>query len=179
MPVNINLLKNRHTLSEADYQKERNYYKYSIVSMVVVVAVTLGVSIWQFVLTRQLNGIEEKITNSSKNLQNLSEASAMQIYLKSRLKLITAFLDEREVSRQALQRVFSVEIPGVIISGASFESDNVLKVQATATDALSLSQFVDYVSKGDEFFVQIISEGISRTQSGEYQMNLLLTIPKG
>lgn len=179
MVVTINLIKNRHTLSEVEYQRERKYYRYATIGLVVAVVVTVAVSIWQFVLTRELKGLEESIGNSTKELAGLADANAKQIYLKSRLKLITSFLDDRSVARQALQRVFSITIPGVSVSGANFESESVLSIQITASDVISLSQFLDYLTNDNDFFIQSVSRGISRLQDGKYQMNVSLTIPKG
>lgn len=179
MAVTINLLKNRHTLSEAEYQRERNFYRYAMLSLVMVMVVTVAISIWQLVLSRELASLESSIGASTKELAGLSSANAKQIYLKSRLKLITAFLDDRSVARQALQRIFSINIPGVSVSGASFESESVLSVQATANDVLSLSQLIDYLTNDNDFFLQIVSRGITRLPDGKYQMDVSLTIPKG
>ena len=179
MAVNVNLIKNRHSISEVEYQKERSMFKASITAAVVVVVVTLAVSIWQFMLTLTLNKIEKEIAASSSDLQSLSEASAMQIYLKSRLNLITSFLDDRSVSREAMQKIFAIDIPGVTISGLSFESDSTISLKATSTSVIALSQLVDYISTKNDFFIQVVSQGLSRSDDGSYQMNLLLTIPKG
>lgn len=179
MPVKINLLKNRHTLSEAEYQRERLYYRYAVTGLTIAVVITVAVSIWQFMLTRQLNSLEESIGQSSQKLVGLAEANAKQIYLKSRLKLITSFLDDRSVARQSVQRVFSISVPGVSVSSATFESDSVLRIQASAADVLSFSDLVDYLENEDEFFLQVVSRGVTRLQDGSYQMDLALTIPKG
>lgn len=178
MPIKINLIKNRHTLSEAEYQRERTYFRMSLIAMAIVTVITLAAALWQFVLTTQLNSIETSVGKSTKQLQGLSQASAKQIYLKSRLKLITAFLDDRSVARQSLQNVFSIQIPGVAITGASFESDNILKISASASNVIVLSHLVDYLSTDDGFFLQAVSRGISRSPDGSYQMDLALTIPK-
>lgn len=178
MPLKINLIKNRHTLSEKDYQRERTYFRYASIFAVTVTVITVAVSLWQFVLTRELSQIENSITTATQQLQGFAEANAKQIYLKSRLKLISSFLDDREVARQAIQKVFSIQIPGVSISGLSFETENTLDIQATAHDVLAFGQLIDYVSRDDGFFLQIISRNVTRNESGEYVMNLLLTIPK-
>ena len=178
MPIKINLIKNRHTLSEAEYQRERAYFRMATIAMAVVTVITLAVALWQFVLTTQLNSIESSVSKSTKQLQGLSQASAKQIYLKSRLKLITAFLDDRSVARQSLQNVFSISIPGVTITGASFESDNVLRISANAADVNVLTHLVDYLSTDDGFFLQAVSRGISRSADGTYQLEVALTIPK-
>jgi cytoskeletal protein RodZ len=179
MAVAINLLKNRHTLSEAEYQKERKYYSYTVMLAVFAVVVTVAVSVWQFVLTRQFNSLEKSIAKSAQELVGLSQANAKQIYLKSRLKLITSFLDERSIARQSLQRVFSLAIPGVSIHGANFESDSVLNVQLVADDILALTELTNYFETDNEFFLQVVNRGITRQQDGKYQMDVSLTIPKG
>lgn len=179
MAVNVNLIKNRHSISEAEYQKERLLFRSATILAVVVVVITLAVSIWQFILTVTLNRIETEVEASSRELQSLSEASAMQIYLKSRLNLITSFLDDRSISREAMQKVFAVDIPGVTISGLSFEDDNLISLRATATSVLAFSQLVDFVSQRNDFFLQVVSQGVSRSEDGNYEMTLLLTLPKG
>jgi len=178
MALAVNLIKNRHSLSEKDYKREREVFRYSMVGLVIVVVITLAVSIWQFVLTTELNKVEVSITNSTKELQELSEANAMQVYLKSRLKLITSFLDDRSVSREALQRVFSLDIPGVDVVGASFESDTTISVQAKANDVISFERLIEYVSNENDFFIQVVSQNVTRSEDGAYQMDILLTIPK-
>lgn len=178
MSLKINLIKNRHTLSEKDYQKERAYFRYSLILSVVITVITVAVSLWQFLLTRELSQIEASITSSTQKLQGLAQANAKQIYLKSRLKLISGFLDDRAVSRQAIQKVFSIQIPDVSISGLTFESDNTLKVQATALNVQAFGQLIEYISKDSGFFLQILSQNVTRNDTGEYVMSMLLTIPK-
>lgn len=179
MSVKINLLKKRHTLSETEYQKERTYFRYAMTTLVVAVVITVAISIWQFVLTRKLNGLETRLGVLTQQLVGLSEANAKQIYLKSRLKLITAFLDERTVARQAIQKVFSINIPGVTLASVNFESENVINVQATAENVVDFGNLIDYLNQDSGFFLQIVSRGVTRNQDGRYQMEVALTLPKG
>lgn len=178
MPVKINLLKNRHTLTEKEYQQEQKYYRYSIMVITVSVVVALILSGWQFILTRNLNSLEKQFAQYTKDLQGLAQANAKQLYLKSRLKLISNFMTERSVSRQALQKIFSLDLPGVSVSSATFEGDNTLHIQATAKDVIVFGQMVEYFSKDSGFFLQVVSKGVSRLEDGAYQMDLLLTLPK-
>ncbi len=179
MPVKINLLKNRHTLSEVEYRREAAYFRYAVMAAVFVVIITVAVSVWQFILTRQLNSLESEISKSSKELAGLTSANAKQIYLKSRLKLISDFLDDRSVARQSLQKIFSLSIPGVTVSGVRFDSEGTIDLQATAKDIISLSGLIDYLESENDFFLQVVSRGITRMQDGQYQMDVSLTIPRG
>ena len=176
--LGINLLKNRHTLSETEFKREQDLFRYSLIGFVVAVVLSLAMLGYQIFLSSRLGGIEDGIATSTAQLAEYTEANAQQIYLKSRLKLITSFLDARSVSRQAIQNMFSIEIPGVIVSGVSFESDNTLRAQFTADDVLALEQVLDYLEEENGFFVQTVSEGVVRTAEGSYQLQAMLTIPK-
>ncbi|MFH2019722.1 MAG: hypothetical protein ABII80_03865 [bacterium] len=178
MVEKINFLKNTPTLSDQSYQKERDYFRYSIVGVIVVIVIMLGGFIWQYVLTRRFEETENRITEMNQQLIGLTEASAQQIYLKSRLKLIEQFLSDRTVSREAIQQVFSLTIPGVIVSGVSFEDDNTITLQTEADDVLSFANLVDYFSEDTRFFLQVVSKGVSRSDVGVYQMQLSLTLPQ-
>jgi len=178
MSTKVNFLKNIPTLSERDYNRERVYLSYAIVGAILTFVVMLAVIIWQLVLSSRYNKLAEKVTNINKQLSGLTEASAQQIYLKSRLQLVKQFLGERAASREAVQQVFSLSLPGVTISSVSFESENVISLQTTADNILSLVNLVDYFSYETNYFLQTVSSGIHRAETGEYQMELQLTIPK-
>lgn len=178
MAISINLLKDKHALTEKQYQLEKLYLRYSVVALVIMVVLTLALSSWALFLSLKLKGVEDKITNSTKELANLTEANAEQLYLKSRLVLITSFLDNRSVQREALQKIFSQTIPGVVVSAVGFEGDNKLAVQMTADNANSLGEVLLVYGKSTDFFVQTVGRGITKGQDGSYQLQLSLTIPK-
>ncbi len=177
--IRTNLLKNRRTLSEKEYQKERNYFRWAIFALVVVVVGVLALSIWNLVLTRKLSGIEGELTKSSKELQGLSAASAQQVYLKSRLKLVTGFLAERSVDRESLQKIFSANIDGAHVTGVSFESDSQIAVSYIAKATSSLDLLLNYYESDTGYFTQAVSKGITRSPDKSYQMTVLLTMPGG
>lgn len=177
--IRTNLLKNRQTLSEKDYQKEKNYLKWSVVGSVVVVVIVIALSAWNLVLTTQLSQIEKAVTASSKEMQGLVQASAQQVYLKSRLKLVTGFLSNRSLIRESLQKIFSTSIEGVHISGVKFEEDSTLGVAYVANSSYSLDQVLSYYQTDTGYFTQVVSHGLTRGKDGSYQLSLSLTLPKG
>lgn len=179
MATKINLLKDSPTLSDQNYEKERDYFRYSIICAILVIVIMLAGFIWQYVLTTRFENTENRITEINKQLIGLTDANAQQIYLKSRLKLIEQFLSDRSVSREAIQKVFSLTIPGVIVSGVSFEDNNVMTLQTESDDVLSFANLVDYFSQDTDFFLQVVSRGVSRTDEGLYQMQLSLVLPGG
>lgn len=177
--VRTNLLKNRQTLSEKDYQKERKVLRGAIVALVVTVVIAVSLSIWNLMLTRELGGIEKSITATSKEMQGLTQASAQQIYLKSRLKLVTDFLHDRSITREALQKVLSTNIPGTHISGLDFESEYAMGVQYIADDSSALSALLDYYEGDTDYFIQSVSRGLTKSRDGSYQLSLSLSLPQG
>ncbi|KKU44655.1 MAG: hypothetical protein UX62_C0053G0010 [Microgenomates group bacterium GW2011_GWA2_46_7] len=177
--IRINLLKNRSTLSEAEYRKEREALRRAVYGIVVVVVVLIALSIWNLVLTVRLKKIETEITDASREMQGLVQASASQIYLKSRLQLITDFLNERSIMRESLQKVLSNETPGTHISKTTFIGENILRIQVSADDSAALTEVLKYYQENNAYFIQVVSQGISRTKDGSYQLSLDLTIPRG
>jgi len=177
--VRTNLLKNRRTLSEKDYQYERGLLKVSVISIVVIGVVVIAISVWNLVLTQKLSRIEKALTETSKTMQGFTLASAQQIYLKSRLNLVTGFLNERGVARQSLQKVFSTNIVGTHVGGVVFESESVLSIEYEADSSRALDKLIAYYEKDTEYFTQAITSGITRSKEGHYQMNVNLTLPQG
>lgn len=177
--VRTNLLKNRHTLSEKEYQHERNLLKQSVITVVIVGVVVVAISVWNLVLTQKMSQIEKALTASSKEMQGLTQASAQQVYLKSRLNLVTGFLTERGVARESLQKVFSTDIEGVHVGGVSFESDKVLSIEYEANSTGALDKLIAYYEGDTGYFTQVTTSGLTRSKDGVYQMNVSLTLPKG
>lgn len=177
--VRTNLLKNRQTLSEKDYQRERTLLRWSVTAFVIVVVAALAISIWNLVLTRQLSGIEQSLTAASKEMQGLTQASARQVYLKSRLKLVTGFLSGRSTTREALQKILSIDIAGSHIAGLDFVNENTLGVQYVANSVESLNQLLAYYQTDNDYFTQAVSRGLARSLDGTYRLSLDLTLPKG
>ena len=177
--VRTNLLKGRKILSEKDYQKEQTYLRYSIFLMIGVIVVVVTLSLWSFVLTKQLSEVDNQIVQVRKEMQGLTEASVQQVYLKTRLKLITGFLQDRSYTREALQKILSTSISNTHIAGLNFQDDVTLEVQYVADNAESLSKLLDYYQKDTNYYTQAVSRGISRSRTGTYQLTLILTLPKG
>lgn len=177
--IKTNLLKNRRTLSEKDYQKERDYLRWSVVGMIVVVLVTIAMSLWNFVLSSRLSSIDKALTTVSKEMQGLTKPSSQQVYLKSRLKLLTGFLAERSFTRESLQKIFSTTVPGSHISGLSFENETMLAVTYTSDSIFTLNDLLNYYQGDTGYFTQVVSRGLSRDIDGKYQMTLAMTLPKG
>lgn len=177
--VSTNLLKNRRTLSEKDYQRERMMLKYSIVGMVVVVVIVIALSAWNLFLTAKLSGIEQGITAASEEMEGLTQANAQQVYLKSRLSLITDFLSSRATTRESLQKILSTELPGTHIAGVAFVDENTLSVQYGAQESSALSALLSYYQADTDYFTQVVSSGLTRAKEGTYQVSLLLSLPKG
>lgn len=177
--VRTNLLKKRETLSEKDYQKERSYLRWSMLGFVVVIVVVIALSVWNFVLTQRLSNVEGSLAASSKEMQGLVQASAQQVYLKSRLQLITSFLADRSLARESLQKVFSTNIEGTHISAVTFEGENILGLQYVASDSFTLEELLKYYQGDTGYFTQVVSRGLSRVKDGTYQLSLALTLPKG
>ncbi|MBP9670000.1 hypothetical protein KBD75_01215 [Candidatus Woesebacteria bacterium] len=177
--VRTNLLKNRPTLSEKEYEQERRYLRSAVVSLVVVVVVVIALSVWNLVLTKRLATTEKSLANASKEMQGLSLASAQQIYLKSRLNLVTEFLKDRSIARESLQKIFSMNFDGVHVSGMAFESETVLSITYTANSTKSLDDLIRYYEADNGYFTQAVSQGISRSKDGNYQLIVALTLPIG
>ena len=91
---------------------------------------------------------------------------------------MSTYLDNRSIAREALQRVFSLSIPGSEITGASFPTDMTLAVQVTADNIVSLNQVIAYYQADNGLFTQVVSNGIQRVKGGSYQLQLILTLPK-
>jgi hypothetical protein len=142
--------------------------------------VVVAFSIWNLVLTNQLSNIDKSLTSTSKEMQGLVQASAQQVYLKSRLTLITGFLLNRTQARDSLQKVLSTNIPGTHVGGVTFESETVIGVQYVSNSLSSLDQLLKYYQEDTGgYFTQAVSRGLTRLKDGSYQMSVSLTLPKG
>jgi len=177
--VRTNLLKNRQILSEKDYQKERDLLRMSVIGLIIVVIVVIALSIWSLVLTTQLSRTDAAVKKVAVEIQGLAQASAQQIYLKSRLQLVTGFLSGRSVTRESLQKIFSTNISGVHISRVSFDANANLEVQYTANSRMPLEELLSYYEHDTGYFTQTVSKGLSRDKDGVYQISLSLKLPKG
>jgi hypothetical protein len=176
--IKTNLLKNRHTLSEKEYEQERKYLRWSIIGLIVIVITVVALSVWNFTLTRKLADIEQAITTSSKEMQGLVQASAQQVYLKSRLQLVTGFLADKSVTRESLQKIFATSIEGVNVGAVAFESESVITVQYVSDSSAALKRLLAYYEEDTGYFLQAVSRGLSRSKEGNYQMTVAVTLPK-
>ena len=176
--VRTNLLKNRRTLSEKDYQKERSLLQKSVVGIVVAAVIVVSLSVWNLFLANKLSGIETAVTAASKELQGLSQASAQQSYLKSRLNLVTGFLGERTDARESLQKILAINVGGSHLSGLSFENESMLGVEYVSTNITALNDLLKYYQSDTGYFTQVVSRGINRSQDGSYKLTMSLSLPK-
>jgi len=177
--IKTNLLKNRRSLSEKDYQKERGYLQKSVISLVVVMIIVIALSAWNLVLTSKLSNIEDSLKAANKEMQGLTQASAEQIYLKSRLGLVTGFLSSRTDARQSLEKVLATDIPGTHISKLAFEDELTLGVAYEASSSGDLNKLLTYYETDNGYFTQVVNKGITRTENASYNINMTLKLPKG
>lgn len=177
--IQTNLLKNRQTLNEKDYQQERKLLRYSILGLIVTVIVIVSLSSWNLVLTSRMSKIEHQLLATTKEMQGLVQASAQQVYLKSRLKLVTGFLADRSLTRESLQKIFATSITGTHVTGVAFEEENIIEVEYTSENVQSLAKLLAYYQTDTDYFTQAVSKGIMRNKDQRYQMTLSLTLPKG
>jgi len=175
--MKINLLKDHHVLSEREYSRERSLLRYSVVGLVVLLFLMMAVFFWNFILANKLSGIESSITMASNQLKGLAEANAQQLYVKNRLSLISDFLADRAVSREALQQILTLQIEGVTIGGITYVGDNEVSVTVQANNAEILGRAIEYYKTENGFFPQVVAKGISLQKDGKYEMILILTIP--
>lgn len=175
----VNLLKNRPILSEREYQRERQIFLVSIVSAILVAVVVVALTAWNLILSRRIAGAQAEITKANTEMQDLATASASQIYLKSRLKLITSYLTDRSTIRESLQRVLNTGVAGTYVNSASFVDEQILEVQVTAETSADLRELLAYYEDKNTYFTQVVSRGIVRTREGNYQVTLELSVPKG
>lgn len=176
--IKTNLLKNRRSLSEKEYNQEKKYLQYSVVGLVLTVVVVAGISIWNFVLSSKLSNIEKSLTKVNQEMQGLVRASAEQIYLKSRLNLLTGFLSSRANTRKSLENVLNTEIPGTHISRLGFVDDVTLEVAYEASSSGDLATLLNYYEGDNGFFTEVINKGISKSDGKNYNLNLYLLLPK-
>ena len=113
--IGINLLKNRRVLSEKAYQRERMLLRYSVFGIVIVAVLTIALSVVNIVLSMKLSSLDSTITKASSAMAGLTKASAQQVYLKSRLQLVSSYLDNRSTARTALQQIFSLSTATITI----------------------------------------------------------------
>jgi len=133
---------------------------------------------WQVFVSVQLRSVEKKIADANMQLSGLSAASTQQLYIKSRLQMITNFLQGRAETREALQRVFSIPVVGANVSSVSFDDQSVLKMQVMADSIKSFDDVYKYFENSKDFFTQTVNNGVSRSQDGTYSMSMLLTLPQ-
>lgn len=175
--MKINLLKNRRTLSEKDYLREKQFLQYSVTALVVVLIVTIAMALWNFALSSKLSGIEATITKANTQLEGLAEANVQQIYVKNRLGLIGTFLDDQSVARESLQQILALSIPGAAIGGLRFVDERSVSVVVRAESQPVMAEVIEYYTREDSYFPQVVSEGMSRLKDGMYEIKLIVTLP--
>ena len=132
MKLQVNLLKKSRVLSEKQYQLERKIFVTSIISFVTIICITIAVFAWQIFVTSSVKAIDKSIKNAESQLSTMQTATVQQLYAKSRLKLVSGLFAGRATTREALQRVLSLSLPGVTVSSIMFEQDDLLKISVTA-----------------------------------------------
>ena len=179
MAFSVNLLKKNRVLTEKQYQIERKVLTLGVLFFCMTV-LTLGMSFsWQVIVSAQTKKIDKQIADLTVQNDKLKVASAQQIFIKSRLKLIGDFVHSRAQIRESLQRVFALGTDGVTISSASFEDKNALHIQALAENIRSFDNFYKYLEQDNGFFVQVVNRGSTASVDGKYNLDLSLSLPVG
>lgn len=177
--ININLLKKRRGITESQYILEKKIFMWSVVVFVILVIVAIAFFVLQYLSTRKLSETEVEIRQVENQLSGLESINNSQLYLKNRLNLISGYFDSRYQDREALQRIFSIDLPGVAVLGASFESENTILIRVNSDNVISFDSLYRFFEEDETFFSQVINRGVGRTENGAYTMQIELTIPSG
>ncbi len=178
MALQVNLLKKSRVLSEKQYQLERKVFISSVIGFVLVVCITIAFFAWQVLVSVRVKQVDATITKVTAQLGGLQTASIQQLYAKTRLKMIGGLFATRATTREALQRVLSISMPGVTISSIAFEQSNLLKISVMADSLQSFDSIYKYFEGTKDFFTNVVNNGVSRSQDGSYIMTLSLYTPK-
>jgi hypothetical protein len=177
MALKINLLKKTRILSEAQYKLESRIFLGSLSVLGIILLLAMGLFSWQYFVSARLNNLENRIAQANGQLKGLETANVQQLYIKSRLQLVSSFLESRAETREALQRVFAIPIDGVNVSAINFETEQVLAMQMSANSIVSFDKAYEFLENDRDFFRQIVNKGVSRGQDGVYIISLELTLP--
>lgn len=175
--MRINLLKSRRVLSEKEYLREKLWLQYSVWMLVVLAVVITTLFLWYWLLLRKYEKVNQSYLTVSSELQGLTEANASQLYLRGRLELITGFMDDRLILRNAIQKILTLDITDVNVAGMSIVTDDELSIKLVAFDSDALSSALNYLKSEIQFFTQVVSEGIVRTKDGNFELTARLKMP--
>ncbi len=177
MDLKINLLKKRRAISEKEYLRERKMFVFALtgfLGLFLLMSVFFGLEMFDL---WKLKKTKNRVAKAESRLSELQLVTKGQLYLRSRLNLVKDFLDSRVKGREAVERVFSLNLPGVVVSGVSFTDNQVLEVRLRAKSVSALDEAFQWL-KNDNFFLQVVNRGVSRMENGSYDMQLELTMPK-
>ena len=175
--LKINLLKKRRAISEKEYLREKKLFIMALtgfLSLFLVMSVFFGLQMFNL---WQLKKVKAKVSKAEARLTDLKPVTQGQLYLRSRLDLVRDFLKSRVKGREAVERVFSLNLPGVVVASVSFGDKQILRMRLKATSAMALDEAFKWLEE-DNFFLQAVNRGISRLEDGSYTMQLELTMPK-
>ncbi len=176
--LRINLLKKKRAISEAEYLKEKKIFVISLtlfLGLFLIMCVFFGLQMFEL---WQLKKTKTQIEKAEMRLSDLKVITQNQLYLRSRLDLVEDFLNSRVKGREAIERVFSLKIPGVVVANVSFADNQILKLRLNAVSVIALEETFNWF-KHDDFFLQVVNRGVSKLENGHYTMQLELTMPKG
>ncbi len=176
--LEINLLKTRRAISEKEYLRERKMFVISLttfLSLFLIMSVFFGLQMFEL---WQVKKTKTQVNKAEARLADLNIVTQNQLYLRSRLDLVRDFLKTRVRGREAVERVFSLNVPGVVVASVSFGDKQILRVRLNAVSVIALDETFRWL-KSDDFFLQVINRGVSKLENGEYTMQLELTMPQG
>ncbi len=180
MDISVNLLKKRRGISEKLWQTEYKLFRSVVVAFLVLTVVVLVVFLWTLLLSRRISAVVQDSEKVRAQFAGLEGANVQQLYLKNRLKLLQQFFLERVSTREALERVFAIDIPGVVVLDVSFETDTLISMRIGALGVGELEKAYEFFSEAEDmFFNKVVNRGVTRVDDGSYTMEIELTVPKG
>ncbi len=175
--LKINFLKKRRAISEKEYLRERKLFVISLTGFLGLFVVMLVLFGLQFFNLWQIKKTKAKLDKAESKLAGLKEVSARQLYLRSRLDIVKDFLNSRVKSREAIEKIFSLDIPGVVVANVTFVDEQDIMASLEANSVIALSRAFEWF-KESNFFIQVVNKGVSKLVNGSYTAQLILTIPR-
>jgi len=176
--IEINFLSQQNTKLSAQQKKDRMFFRYSLITCIICLAVLTITSGINFYLGYRLKKVQAQVTSAKKQIDSDRSLEANYLFFVNKLTIIRELFDQRAEKQIAIGFFTDLFGPDITISGINYNmEEGILSLKVTSPHVFILEHAFEVLEdpKVKEQFASLTKTDLTRQSTGEYVFSLTVS----
>jgi Tfp pilus assembly protein PilN len=181
MAHGINFLSKQHKKVTNQQKKDRQWFRYSLMALGVVVVVTVASVATSYFFQFQLNHAQAKAKDLERQVLANEEVEKSAAILVKKLAILKDLFDERQDKQQALEYFTNLFGPNVVLKDIQYQStEGILSLRLQAQSVFELERVFGLLALEQtvDRYGNVARSELRRDEAGFYEMTITIVFTK-